>query len=135
MAWKTLTSIASVAALAAGAGVSAPLDCPVVPEVLARAGTAARTVSIENLGTRLSDTIERGGDLHLIANRLKMEMPRAQEAEIADVMIAAYCQHLSATPPNGRDPAQVLARFEQDVYGAVFEAPTQEHERGGWLYN
>lgn len=126
-------SILFVAGVTSSAAAS--LDCPVVPEVLAQAKGAARNISIEQLGTKISETVTKGRDLHLIANRLKMELPHAQDAEIVNIMVTAYCQNLEMTPPADQDPSQALTDFEQTAYDAVFSAPTQEHERGGWLYN
>jgi hypothetical protein len=121
--------------LAAGTTNAAALECPVMPDVLAQPQGAASNISVAHLGAKISETVASGGSLHLIANRLKTELPSAKSAEIVDILIAAYCQDLQTSAPTGGDPAQVLADFEKTAYDAVYNAPTQEAEKGGWLYN
>lgn len=121
--------------LAGGAAQAQPLECPLVPEVLAQAKGAAANISVDKLGTRIADTVSSAGNLHPIANRIKSELPNASNAEVADILIAAYCQNLAATQPPPKNGAQMLTDFEQMAYNAVYNPPTQEAEKGGWLYN
>lgn len=131
-----IARVALIATLLAGGSAQAePFQCPLMPEVLAQAKGAAANISVDKLGTRIADTVSKGGDLHLIANRLKSELPDAQNAEVADILIAAYCKNLEAVVPPTKDRAQMLTDFEQMAYNAVFNPPTQETEKGGWLYN
>lgn len=119
----------------AGAAISAPLQCPLVSEVLAQVKVGAKKINVAHLGSKLSEVAAKNGDLHLIANRLKIEFPGAPNAEIADIMVAAYCQTLKSAPPANQDPSQLLTSFEKMANDAVFKAPNQEYDKGGWLFN
>lgn len=120
---------------AAGTAVSAPLECPVMSEVLAQVKVGARSINADQLGSKISETVANSGDLHLIANRLKIELPGTQDAEIVNIMVAAYCQNFQSALPADQDLSQLLTDFEQTAYDAVFNAPNQEHEKGGgWLF-
>lgn len=76
-----------------------------------------------------------GGDIHPIANRLKQDLSGTQDAEVANIMIAAYCQYLQTADLGGQDKPELLTRFEQIAYDAVFSPPTQEKHEGGWLFD
>lgn len=120
------------------ADAHAPMACPLYPEVLAQAQAsqpAGHRISTDALANKIGLLIDAGVDLHLIANRLKNELPNAQPAEIADIMIAAYCQYLNAVPRPGQNRMQMFTAFEAKAYDAAINPPNQTPLPGGWLYN
>ena len=73
--------------------------------------------------------------LRSIAAQIRADYPDASDADVADIMITAFCTHLNAgTPPNDHSEANVTA-FEKETYNAVFGGPPPEsYPRQGWLY-
>ena len=118
-----------------GSSGAQPLDCPDVTTVLAADHAPASTFPFDRLETDIGTTALQGGDLSGIAADLRVELPEASDAEIADVMAAAYCAFLASdAPPDHRTEAAVEA-FEQQIDRTVFgSAPPPEPKLRGWLY-
>lgn len=109
-----------------------PLDCPDAPAVFSRGGGGA--AGLDSLSRRVGSAELRGSDLRDIASGMRKDYPDAGDAEIADLMITAYCHYLDEAPADHRDEGAVRD-FEQQVYAAVFGGPPPEtYPRQGWLY-
>ncbi len=121
-------------------GLAAPTDCPDAPAVFgeAGAGTATLQTLADKIGTAGHD--EEGVDkaLSSLTDGLREQYPDASDAEVADMLIAAYCSWLTQAIPGGDEDQQneqQVQNFEQKVYQIVFEGPPPpEYKRQGWLY-
>ncbi len=119
-------------------GLAAPLDCPDAPAVFSEAGAGADALQViaDKIGTAGHDDEEIEKNLSSIAYELRKEYPKARDAEVADMLIAAYCSWLAKAIPGGDEQSeQEVLAFEQRVYQVVFQGPPPpEYERQGWLY-
>ena len=114
--------------------MAAPLACPEPAPVFAQAGPGA--VDLAQLAQTVGTAALDGEALHTVAQQIQADYPDAKDADVADIMITAFCTYLNTdAPADHRDQATVSA-FEQEVYGAVFGGtPPESYPRQGWLYN
>ncbi|MFZ5963046.1 hypothetical protein ACOXXX_08865 [Thalassococcus sp. BH17M4-6] len=129
-----LFCLVTVAALSAPALVAAqPLDCPQPAPVFAEAD--ANTFDLAKLAQTVGTTDLGGDSLHAVAEQIRADYPDASDADVADIMITAFCTYLNTdAPADHRSEANVNA-FEQQAYIAVFGGPPPEsYPRQGWLY-
>lgn len=110
-----------------------PLDCPAPAPVFASA--AANPLDLPQLAQMVGTADLDGTSLRTVAETLRNDYPDASDADVADIMITAFCTYLNAdAPPDHRSEANVSA-FETQVYRAVFGGPAPEsYTKQGWLY-
>lgn len=124
-----------LAAFALGApslGFAAPLDCPDAPAVFGEAD--AGTTMLRDLARTIGSAGQDGQSPASIADDLRAKYPRAGDADIADIMITAYCTWLDTDAPEDQRSESNVSKFEQQVYDAVFEGPPPpEYKTQDWI--
>lgn len=111
-----------------------PLECPEPAPVFAE--IHKDPIDLTQLAQTVGTAELDGDTLYNVAQKIRGEFPKAQDADVADIMITAYCTYLNTdAPASHRDEANVTA-FEQQTYNAVFgNTPPEDYKRQGWLYN
>ncbi|MFD1342596.1 hypothetical protein [Litorisediminicola beolgyonensis] len=129
-----LLALVSAACLAAPALVSAqPLDCPAPAPVFSEAD--ATPLDLSTLAQTVGSTELDGASLHAVADQVRSDYPDASDADIADILITAFCTYLKTDAPESHRSEANVTAFEQEAYDAVFGgAPPQDYPRQGWLY-
>ena len=109
------------------------LDCPEPAPVFAEAD--ANTFDLSKLAQTVGTAELDGQSLGKVAEQIRSDYPEATDADVADIMITAFCTYLNTdAPADHRSEANVNA-FEQEAYNAVFDGtPPESYERQGWLY-
>ncbi len=122
--------------LALSATVAAHAEqCPVASDVVAALPKTEQSISVTKMGQELGETVRAGASLHPLANRIKQELPGAQDALVVDLMLAAYCQFLETTAQSPSQQTALFQRFESLANDAVFKAPSDETKPGSWLFD
>ncbi|MEB8386675.1 hypothetical protein OO012_05495 [Rhodobacteraceae bacterium KMM 6894] len=112
------------------------LTCPDAAEVFAVDGGARITISVPQLARIVAGGPLDDRQLREVAQSLRMEYPKASDAEIADLMITGYCAYLRDDAPDSLRTEDNLERFETRTYEAVFGTPTPTDKTDrGWLFN
>jgi len=118
-----------------GTAQAAALECPVVSQVFAQTDKTRGDVSLEKIGRKIGETLSEKREIHPLANTVRTDFPDASDAELADLMIAAYCTYLKTDAPEAQHNQAALTDFEQQAYDAVFNPPAPDKvEDHGWLY-
>ena len=66
---------------------------------------------------------------------LRCAAVQTTDAEVADIMITAFCSYLNTDAPADHRSASNVQAFEEHAYDAVFGgAPPESYSRQGWLY-
>jgi hypothetical protein len=112
-----------------------PLECPVVSQVFAPIDATRGDISLEKFGKKISETQSDNAELQAIANSIRADFPDASNAEIANLLITAYCNYLETDAPESQHNQAALMAFEQQAYDAIFKAPKSTPETDhSWLY-
>jgi len=126
MALAATTSVTTMA-------YSADLDCPEASMVMSETHASARYLT--ELSIKLGEIELNDKSLRLVADDIRAEFPSVQDAEVADIIIAAYCEYLNTDIPDDQKSDAAVSAFEQATYNAVFgAAPPSDYKRQGWLY-
>ncbi len=124
------------AALAmATAATAAPLTCPVPAAVFAKTNGASRPVSIAGLADQVGTSALDDKGVRAMETKIASDYPDAKKAEIADLLITAFCTYLKKDTPGTRQREASVLAYEKLVYSVVFGgAPPSDYKRQGWLY-
>ena len=114
--------------------MAAPLQCPEPAPVFGEAD--AKPLDLKQLAQTVGTAELDDKSLYTVAQDIRADYPKAKDADVADIMITAYCNYLNTdTPPDHRSRATVNS-FEKQTYNAVFGGtPPESYPRQGWLYN
>ncbi|EBA09694.1 hypothetical protein [Sagittula stellata] len=131
---RTLLPLLTVLCLSSPALVAAQsLECPEPAPVFTEAG--AHDFDLQQLAQRVGTADLDGQSLGTIAKEIRSEYPDAKDADVADIMITAFCNYLNTNAPSDHRSEANVAAFENQVYDAVFGgAPAKTYKRQGWLY-
>jgi len=126
---------ASIFLISPAALAAQSLSCPDVKTVFARDNATESPLSIDQLSKMIGNAEVQGRDLHAAANSLRIDYPKASDAEIADIMVTVYCNYLlNDAPDSHRTEANMIA-FEKEAYAAVYGPDTPPDPSGkGWLF-
>ena len=129
-----LIVLASTVCLLSPAIVSAQaLECLDPAPVFAEAD--ATTFDLAQLAQTVGTAELDGNSLRTIAQQIRGEFPAASNADVADIMITAFCTYLNDDAPADHRDQENVAAFEQQTYDAVFGSPPPPtYKRHGWLY-
>lgn len=110
-----------------------PLACAQPAPVFTDAESSPLDLShlAQTVGTAELD----GQSLDAVAGQIREDYPDATDAEVADIMITAFCSYLNTDAPADHRSASNVQAFEEQAYDAVFGgAPPESYSRQGWLY-
>ena len=129
-----LLSVVTVLCLSAPAlAQTQPLECPQPAPVFAEAGSNALDLSqlAQTVGTAQLDD----QSLYSVAQQIRGDYPDATDADVADIMITAFCTYLNTDAPADHRSEANVRGFEQATYNAVFGGPPpHDYPLHGWLY-
>lgn len=110
-----------------------PLDCPEPAPVFTAAD--AQSFDLSQLAVTVGTADLDGKSLRRVAGNIRSDYPEAADADVADVMITAFCTYLNTDAPADHRSESNVRAFETQVYDAVFGgAPDPSYEKQGWLY-
>lgn len=110
-----------------------PLDCPAPAPVFTAAD--AEPFDLSQLAQTVGQAELDGTSLRKVAEGIRADYPEAKDADVADIMITAFCTYLNTDAPKDHRSESNVRAFESEVYDAVFGgAPDQSYEKQGWLY-
>ncbi|NIZ11986.1 hypothetical protein [Phaeobacter sp. HF9A] len=116
-----LFTLVTVLCLSSPALVSAePLDCPNPSAVFTEAGGG--TFDLAALAQKVGTAELDGDNLSTIAQELAKAHPDATKADIADIMITAFCNYLNTDAPANHRSEAFVTNFENQVSIAVYGA-------------
>lgn len=95
------------------------LTCPEPAEVFAVDRAEPLAASVPQLAGILSGAELRDKDLRSLAGTLGSDYPEASDPEIADLMIAAYCNYLRDEGSFHLKAEANMEQFEKQAYTAV----------------
>ena len=111
-----------------------PLDCPDASLVFSKDNGAAKAVSLDQLAEQIGGVEMNGGALNPVVDHIRRDFPAAGDAEIADLMITAYCSYLSKDGRESHRTEANVKAFEKQIYQVVFSGPTPpDYKKKGWL--
>ena len=131
---RSILTVVTAVCLSAPAFVAAQsLECPDPAPVFTEAD--AGTFDLAQLAQSVGAAELDGQSLYAVAEKIRDDFPNAADADVADIMVTAFCTYLNSdAPADHRSEANVLA-FENQVYDAVFGGtPPESYSRQGWLY-
>lgn len=131
---RPLVALVSTLCLVMPAVVSAQaLECVDPAPVFKEAG--ATTFDLQALAQTVGTAELDGGSLPAVAEQVRRDYPHATDADVADILITAFCTYLNDDAPADHRSEANVAAFEQEVYTAVYGGtPPDTYERHGWLY-
>lgn len=133
---RSIPLLTSALLLVPGVSSAQSLTCPVVAEVFASDGAAGIVVSVPQLADIVAGGTLSDQDLREVAATLRVDYPKAGDAEIADLMIAGYCAYLRDVAPSAQKTQANMEKFENRIYNAVFGSPTPPRNVDrGWLFD
>ncbi|ETA50776.1 hypothetical protein [Ponticoccus alexandrii] len=129
----TLAALASTLCLALPAMASAEaFGCKDPAPVFAAAG--ASTFDLPKLAQTVGNAELDGRSLRPVAQQVRTDFPEASEADVADIMITAFCTYLNDDAPASHRSQSNIRNFEREVYGAVFGgAAPESYQCHDWL--
>ena len=137
---KRALLILATAAFVPSAGLAASDECPQMPgvlEVIQPEGKGAQ-INQANLIKEVGDASTSTEDTKGLAGELRQQLPGNEEALIADLMIASYCEYLK-TSQSGVALDKSVEDYEKVIYNVVFDDPsslvsTSQQRPEGWLW-
>ena len=132
---RHLTALTSVLCLASTAVFAAEeLECQEPAPVFAEAD--ASTFDLPQLAQTVGTAELDGSSLYQVAEQIRSDFPDATDADVADIMITAFCTYLNDDAPADHRTQANITAFESETYNAVYEGtPPEDYKRHGWLYN
>lgn len=131
---RSLFTVAAALCLSSASLAAAQdLDCPEPAAVFTAADAGA--FDLPKLARDVGSAELDGDALGKIVGKIRSDYPEATDAEVADIMITAFCTYLNTDTPADHRSEEHVSAFEQQAYDAVFNGPAPEsYPRQGWLY-
>lgn len=137
---KRVALVLSATAMVPGIALANTGECPDMSEVLAliKPEGTGDTIDQVQLAEEVGEASSSATATRALSDELNNHLPGNGEAEIADLMIASYCQHLmtSETGINLDSSVQDYQNFlYKDVFGdpSSIVTPTKKRPEG-WLF-